>query len=84
MQEAVPLGEGAMAALLGLDLQLASAVAKEAAQGEICEPASDNDPKQVVVSGHRAAVERAVELAKSRGAKRAVMLPVSRPRSIVR
>ena len=79
MQAAVPAGEGAMAALLGLGVDDARAVAAEAAEGETCEAANDNDPAQVVVSGHRAAVERAVELAKARGAKRAVMLPVSAP-----
>lgn len=79
MQEAVPVGEGAMAALLGLDLAGAEAVAAEAAQGEVCEAANDNDPGQVVVSGNRAAVERAVDLAKARGAKRALLLPVSAP-----
>jgi [acyl-carrier-protein] S-malonyltransferase len=79
MQQAVPVGEGAMAALLGLDLATATAVAADAAEGQVCQAANDNDPAQVVLSGHRAAVERAVELAKSRGAKRAVMLPVSAP-----
>ncbi|MEI4231916.1 ACP S-malonyltransferase [Roseovarius sp. D22-M7] len=79
MQDAVPVGVGAMAALLGLDFETARAVADEAAQGEICQAANDNDPGQVVVSGHKAAVERAVELAKARGAKRAVILPVSAP-----
>jgi [acyl-carrier-protein] S-malonyltransferase len=79
MQEAVPVGVGAMAALLGLDFETARAVADEAAEGEICQAANDNDPGQVVVSGHKAAVERAVELAKARGAKRAVILPVSAP-----
>jgi [acyl-carrier-protein] S-malonyltransferase len=79
MQRAVPVGVGAMAALLGLDFDQASAVAAEAAQGEVCQAANDNDPAQVVVSGHRGAVERAVELAKAAGAKRAVMLPVSAP-----
>ncbi|SEO50239.1 [acyl-carrier-protein] S-malonyltransferase [Salinihabitans flavidus] len=79
MQSAVPVGEGAMAALLGLDFAAVQAVAKEAAQGEVCQAANDNDPAQVVVSGHRAAVERAMEIAKGRGAKRAVMLPVSAP-----
>lgn len=79
MQEAVPVGIGAMAALLGLDFETASAVAEEAAQGEVCQAANDNDPAQVVVSGHKAAVERAVEIAKARGAKRALMLPVSAP-----
>lgn len=79
MQSAVPVGVGAMAALLGLDFATAAEVAAEAAQGEVCQAANDNDPAQVVVSGHRAAVERAVEIAKGRGAKRAVMLPVSAP-----
>lgn len=80
MQEAVPVGVGAMAALLGLDFMAASEVAAEAAaEGEICQAANDNDPAQVVVSGHKAAVERACELAKARGAKRALLLPVSAP-----
>lgn len=79
MQAAVPVGVGAMAALLGLDFATAQAVAEEAAQGEVCQAANDNDPAQVVVSGHKAAVERAVEIAKGKGAKRAVMLPVSAP-----
>lgn len=79
MQEAVPVGVGAMAALLGLDFEAARAVAQEAAQGEICQAANDNDPGQVVVSGHKAAVERAVEIAKAKGAKRALLLPVSAP-----
>ena len=79
MQAAVPLGVGAMAALLGLDFEAAQAVAQDAAQGEVCEAANDNDPGQVVVSGHKAAVERAVVLAKERGAKRALLLPVSAP-----
>ena len=79
MQEAVPVGLGSMAALLGLDFAAATEVALEAAQGEVCQAANDNDPAQVVVSGHRGAVERAVELAKAAGAKRAVMLPVSAP-----
>lgn len=79
MQKAVPAGTGAMAALLGLDFATASAVAAEAAQGDVCQAANDNDPTQVVVSGHRAAVERAVELARARGARRAVLLPVSAP-----
>jgi [acyl-carrier-protein] S-malonyltransferase len=80
MQAAVPVGEGAMAALLGLDLAGAEAVAAEAAAGGgVCEAANDNDPAQVVVSGSRAAVERAVEIAKARGAKRALLLPVSAP-----
>ncbi len=79
MQAATPVGVGAMAALLGLDFAAAAEVAAEAAQGEVCQAANDNDPAQVVVSGHKAAVERAVELARARGAKRAVMLPVSAP-----
>jgi [acyl-carrier-protein] S-malonyltransferase len=79
MQQAVPVGEGAMAALLGLDFATATDVATEAAQGQVCQAANDNDPAQVVVSGHRAAVERAVELARARGAKRALLLPVSAP-----
>lgn len=79
MQAAVPVGIGAMAALLGMDFDAAREVALEAAQGEVCEAANDNDPGQVVVSGHRAAVERAVEIAKARGAKRALLLPVSAP-----
>ncbi len=79
MQEAVPVGQGAMAALLGLDFAAAMKVAEEAAQGEICQAANDNDPSQVVVSGHKAAVERACVLAKEAGAKRAMLLPVSAP-----
>ena len=79
MQAAVPVGVGAMAALLGLDFAGAQAVAAEAAQGEVCQAANDNDPGQVVVSGHKAAVERAVVIAKEKGAKRAVILPVSAP-----
>ncbi|SLN54664.1 ACP S-malonyltransferase [Roseisalinus antarcticus] len=79
MQDAVPVGQGGMAALLGLDFETATAVAEEAAQGEVCQAANDNDPGQVVVSGHIAAVERALEIAKAHGAKRAVMLPVSAP-----
>ncbi len=79
MQQAVPVGVGAMAAILGLDFRAVSAIAEEAAVTEVCQAANDNDPAQVVVSGHKAAVERAVELAKARGAKRAVMLPVSAP-----
>jgi len=79
MQEAVPVGIGAMAALLGLDFETAKAVASEAAQGEVCEAANDNDPSQVVVSGHKGAVERALVIAKERGAKRALLLPVSAP-----
>ena len=80
MQSATPVGVGAMAALLGLDFETATAVAAEAAgDSEVCQAANDNDPGQVVVSGHKAAVEKAVELAKEKGAKRAVMLPVSAP-----
>ena len=79
MQDAVPVGIGAMAVLLGMDFEAAQAVAEEAAQGEVCEAANDNDPSQVVVSGHKAAVERAVEIAKAKGAKRAMLLPVSAP-----
>lgn len=79
MQEAVPVGVGAMAALLGLDFAAATEVAMEAAQGQVCQAANDNDPAQVVVSGHREAVERAVEIAKAKGAKRALLLPVSAP-----
>lgn len=79
MQAAVPVGVGAMAALLGLDFDAVTEVAAEAAQGEVCQAANDNDPGQAVVSGHKAAVERAVDIAKARGAKRAVLLPVSAP-----
>jgi len=79
MQAAVPVGEGAMAALLGLDFEAVEKVAAEAAQGEVCTAANDNAPGQVVVSGHRAAVERAIEIAKAQGAKRALLLPVSAP-----
>ncbi|WP_415184425.1 ACP S-malonyltransferase [Phaeovulum sp.] len=79
MQQAVPVGVGAMAALLGLDFDAATAVASEAAQGEVCQAANDNDPAQVVVSGHKGAVERALEIAKAKGAKRAILLPVSAP-----
>ncbi|KZK85440.1 Malonyl CoA-acyl carrier protein transacylase [Pseudovibrio sp. Ad46] len=79
MQKAVPVGEGAMAALLGLDFDQAMEVAQEAAQGEVCQAANDNATGQVVVSGHKAAVERACEIAKGKGARRAVLLPVSAP-----
>ncbi len=79
MQEAVPVGIGAMAALLGLDFETATKVAAEAAQGQICQAANDNDPAQVVVSGHKDAVERALDIAKAHGAKRAILLPVSAP-----
>ena len=79
MQAATPVGTGAMAALLGLDFATAAVVAADAAQGEVCQAANDNSDGQVVISGHKAAVERAAEIAKARGAKRAVMLPVSAP-----
>lgn len=79
MQEAVPTGEGAMAALLGLDEAAVSAACGEAAQGQVVEPVNFNAPGQVVIAGHRAAVERGVAAAKERGARRAVMLPVSAP-----
>ncbi|WP_368187636.1 ACP S-malonyltransferase [Aestuariibius sp. HNIBRBA575] len=79
MQEAVPVGVGAMAALLGLDFETAKAVAEAAAGDEVCQAANDNDPSQVVVSGHKAAVERALVIAKEKGAKRAMLLPVSAP-----
>jgi [acyl-carrier-protein] S-malonyltransferase len=79
MQQAVPVGTGAMAALLGLDFDTTVAVAAEAAQGEVCEAANDNGGGQVVVSGNKAAVERAVEIAKGKGARRAMLLPVSAP-----
>ena len=83
MQSAVPVGVGAMAALLGLDFAAAAEVAAEAAAqtggGQVCQAANDNDPAQVVVSGHKAAVERALDIAKARGAKRAILLPVSAP-----
>ena len=79
MQAAVPVGQGAMAALLGLDFATASAVAAEAAQGDVCQSANDNSDGQVVISGTKAAVDRACELAKARGAKRAILLPVSAP-----
>lgn len=79
MQKAVPVGAGAMAALLGLDYEAAVAVASAAAQGQICQAANDNGGGQVVVSGDKAAVDRAVEIAKTRGARRAMLLPVSAP-----
>jgi [acyl-carrier-protein] S-malonyltransferase len=79
MQKATPVGTGAMAALLGLDYEAAAKVAEEAAQGDVCQAANDNAPGQVVVSGSKAAVERAVEIAKTHGAKRAMLLPVSAP-----
>ena len=79
MQEATPVGTGAMAAFLGLDFGDVVAVAAEAAQGEVCEAANDNAPGQVVVSGHKGAVERAVAIARRCGAKHSVMLAVSAP-----
>jgi [acyl-carrier-protein] S-malonyltransferase len=79
MQKAVPVGTGAMAALLGMDFDAAAAVAAEAAQGQVCQAANDNGGGQVVISGAKAAVERAVEIAKGKGARRAMMLPVSAP-----
>jgi [acyl-carrier-protein] S-malonyltransferase len=79
MQEAVPVGEGAMAALLGADLALAKKIADAAAEGQVCTVANDNDPSQVVISGAKAAIDRAVQIAKDMGAKRAVPLPVSAP-----
>jgi [acyl-carrier-protein] S-malonyltransferase len=79
MQRAVPVGEGAMAALLGADLAVAQKIADAAAQGEICTVANDNDPSQVVISGAKAAIDRAIAMAKDMGAKRAVPLPVSAP-----
>jgi [acyl-carrier-protein] S-malonyltransferase len=79
MQEAVPVGVGAMAAILGMELGKVAVVCSDAAQGEVCEPANLNSPEQIVISGHKGAVERAAQLASERGAKRAVMLPVSAP-----
>lgn len=79
MQKAVPVGEGAMAALLGADLALARKIADAAAEGEVCTVANDNDPSQVVISGAKAAIDRAVQIAREMGAKRAVPLPVSAP-----
>lgn len=79
MQAAVPVGEGAMAALLGADIEKAQALADAAAEGEICTVANDNDPGQVVISGHRPAIERAIALVKEHGIKRGVLLPVSAP-----
>jgi len=79
MQEAVPVGVGAMAAILSMGLEQVSAVCNEAAQGEVCEPANINSAEQIVISGNTAAVERAAKLASERGAKRAIMLPVSAP-----
>jgi len=79
MQAAVPVGVGAMAALLGADLTIAQKIAEAAAQGEVCTVANDNDPSQVVISGAKAAIDRAIEIAKEHGAKRAIALPVSAP-----
>jgi [acyl-carrier-protein] S-malonyltransferase len=79
MQEAVPVGVGAMAAILGMDAEKVTAVCQDAAQGEVCEPANINSPEQIVISGNTAAVERAAKLADERGAKRAKLLPVSAP-----
>ena len=79
MQAAVPVGVGAMAALLGADLALAQKIADAAAEGEVCTVANDNDPSQVVISGHKDAIDRAIALAKDMGAKRAIALPVSAP-----
>ncbi|WP_114520146.1 ACP S-malonyltransferase [Altererythrobacter sp. ZODW24] len=79
MQAAVPVGEGAMAALLGADIEKAQALADAAAEGQICTVANDNDPGQVVISGHREAIERAIELVKDHGIKRGILLPVSAP-----
>jgi len=79
MQAATPVGTGAMAAILGLDFEAVVAVAAEAAQGEVCQAANDNGGGQVVISGHRSAVDRACEIAKAKGAKRAIPLPVSAP-----
>ena len=79
MQQAVPVGQGAMAALLGADLALAQKIAAAAAEGDVCTVANDNDPSQVVISGHKAAIDRAIAIAKDMGAKRAVPLPVSAP-----
>ena len=79
MQQAVPVGEGAMAALIGLSFEDAATAAHEAAEGEVCQAANDNGGGQVVISGHKAAVERACEIAKAKGAKRAMLLPVSAP-----
>jgi [acyl-carrier-protein] S-malonyltransferase len=79
MQKAVPVGEGAMAALIGLEFDQVAALAAEAAQGQVCQAANDNGGGQVVISGNKSAVERAMEIAKARGAKRAMLLPVSAP-----
>jgi len=79
MQAAVPVGQGGMAALLGADIAIAQKIADAAAQGEVCTVANDNDPSQVVISGAKAAIDRAIEIAKDHGAKRAIALPVSAP-----
>ena len=79
MQEAVPVGVGAMAAILGADAEMVSEACREAAEGEVCSPANINSPKQIVIAGHAGAVERAMEMLKARGAKRAIKLPVSAP-----
>jgi len=79
MQSAVPVGEGAMAAVLGLDIEAVEALAADAAEGEVCEVANENDPAQTVVSGSKSAIDRVVAMAKDRGAKRALPLPVSAP-----
>ena len=79
MQAAVPVGQGAMAALLGVGLDVARVIAEEAAQGQVCDVANDNDPAQVVLSGHKSAIERVAEVGKAHGLRRAVMLPVSAP-----
>jgi [acyl-carrier-protein] S-malonyltransferase len=79
MQEAVPVGVGAMAAILGMDLDKVTAVCRDAADGQVCEAANINSPEQIVISGHASAVENATKLASERGAKRAIMLPVSAP-----
>ncbi|MDE2561040.1 MAG: ACP S-malonyltransferase [Sphingomonadales bacterium] len=79
MQAAVPVGVGAMAALLGADIEKASALAEAAAEGQVCTVANDNDPTQVVISGHREAIERAIVMVKDHGIKRGVLLPVSAP-----
>jgi [acyl-carrier-protein] S-malonyltransferase len=79
MQAAVPVGQGAMAALLGVDIATARVIAAEAAQGDVCDVANDNDPGQVVLSGHKSAIERVQDVGKPHGLRRAVMLPVSAP-----
>ena len=79
MQAAVPVGQGAMAALLGVDLATARIIAAQAAQGQVCDVANDNDPGQIVLSGHKAAIERVADIGKAHGLRRAVMLPVSAP-----